>query len=90
MTQQMSALSERMLHRAVSPLVILEGESEESIRQQIAQGLEIENATRRIVSGEASIWETCEMLEIYGHDMDQWANEIELNLTYGLIQLHGR
>lgn len=85
--QQLSAESERLLYRSISPLVILQGEDDQSIREQIAQGMEIEAATRRIATGEASIWEVLELLENYDHDIDDWAEEIELNLTYGLIQL---
>jgi hypothetical protein len=87
MAAEMSALSERMLHRSISPLIILDGEDEQSIREQIAQGMEIETITRRIASGEASIWEALELLEAYDHDIDEWADEIYLNLTFQLIQL---
>lgn len=90
MATEVSGLTERMLHRSISPLIIIEGESPQSIREQIAQGLEIENATRRIASGEASVWEALELLEAYDHDIDQWATEIELNLTYGILQLQRR
>lgn len=87
MSEQVGALGERLLHRAISPLIILDGEDEESIQQQIRQGMQIEAATRRIVNGEASIWEALELLENYGHNVDQWASEIETNLSHGLLRL---
>lgn len=86
MSNVLSAEAERILHRSVSPLIILEGEDDISIKEQIQQGLAIENATRKLVSGDCSLWEYFELLETFEPDTDKWIEEIELNLEYEFVK----
>lgn len=83
---QVSPLVERELHRAVSPLIILDTADELAIREAIRQGLEIERVTRGVADGAYSLWEAMELLEAFGLPMDQWTDEIAFNLecTFGL------
>lgn len=83
---QVSPLVERQIHRAVSPLIILDTADELAIREAIRQGLEIERVTRGVANGEYSLWDACELLEAFGYDMDSWTEEIVLNLEQSFCQ----
>lgn len=76
--------AERLLHRSISPQIILL-DDDNSIAEQIKIGLEVENITRQVAKGELSLWEMCELLEEYDeYDIDDWIEEIEENIEHGL------
>ena len=83
MAELLHPLAEKALHRSISPLIILDDPA--SIQEQIQIGLEIEALTRKIVTGEATIWEICEALEEYEeYSIDDWIDEIVWNMNYEL------
>lgn len=78
--------AEVALHRAISPIIILDTCDEAAIREAIREGMEIEAITRGIVKGEYSFWEALELLEQFEHPIEEWMIEIEENLENGLIR----
>lgn len=79
---------EIMLHRSISPMIIVETNDENEIREKIREGLRIEAVTRKVAMGECSLWDAFELLECFNHDMDQWLDEIELNMMNNLKGLN--
>lgn len=71
---------ERMLHRSISPLIVINTTDDAEIEEMIRQGLQIEEVTRGIAKGDHSLWEAMELLEAFGYPMDQWTEEICINL----------
>lgn len=80
----LSEEAELALHRSISPIIVIDTSDEAAIREMIQQGLEIERITRGLATGETCIWEALELFENYDHDIDQWIEEIQINMELQL------
>lgn len=72
-------LVQKALYRSFSPEIILL-EDDQSIREQIRQGLKIERLMRLVINGEASLWEILEALEEFDFPIDDYVEEVADNL----------
>ena len=76
----LSAESEILLNRSISPLIRLDTCDAGEVTEMIQQSIEINRKVNLVCRGELSLWELCEELESYPHDMDNWTDEIMDNL----------
>lgn len=73
--------NEILLYRSTIPVLIII-EDEKAIKEQMDEAIAVEQAMKKVASGEVSLWEAFEACEMLSFDFEQWLREVEWHLEY--------